>query len=173
MLTSKKDFQVHSFKSNKECISGSFPDEKFALDWNGTWLLEYGQLVPLETIIIGLERRRFALPQKFVSLHSIDLEAAAAAAAANAGSLPGVVVSGACGGGRGQAKQSSIGFFYPPQLQEGKFTITHTYKLVTVGVVINLILRGGCNKKWTGRLNTNFLLIFGLLRPTIYQINRN
>ena len=91
-------------------------------------------------IFIGLERRRFALPQKFVSLHSIDLEAAAAAAAANTGSLPGVVVSGACGGGRGQAKQSSIGFFYPPQLQEGKFTtITHTYKLVTVGVVINLI----------------------------------
>ena len=78
----------------------------------------------VETIFIGLERRRFALPQKFVSLHSIDLEAAAAAAAANTGSLPGVVVSGACGGGRGQAKQSSIGFFYPPQLQEGKFTIT-------------------------------------------------
>ena len=87
-------------------------------------------MVALETIFIGLERRRFALPQKFVSLHSIDLEAAAAAAAANTGSLPGVVVSGACGGGRGQAKQSSIGFFYPPQLQEGKFTITHTYKLV-------------------------------------------
>ena len=81
---------------------------------------------PLETIFIGLERRRFALPQKFVSLHSIDLEAAAAAAAANTGSLPGVVVSGACGGGRGQTKQSSIGFFYPPQLQEGKFTLKPT-----------------------------------------------
>ena len=80
----------------------------------------------VETIFIGLERRRFALPQKFVSLHSIDLEAAAAAAAANTGSLPGVVVSGACGGGRGQAKQSSIGFFYPPQLQEGKFALLPT-----------------------------------------------
>ena len=133
---------------------------KNLLQINGTWLLEYGQLVALETIFIGLERRRFALPQKFVSLHSIDLEAAAAAAAANTGSLPGVVVSGACGGGRGQAKQSSIGFFYPPQLQEGKFTITHTYKLVTVGVVINLILHFISS---SGRLRFS-TCVFGFLK---------
>ena len=35
------------------------------------------------------------------------------------------------------------------------------------------VIKGVCNKKWTGRSNTKFLSILGLLRPTIYQINGN
>ena len=69
-------------------------------------------------IFSGLERRRFALPQKFVSLQSIDIEAA------NAQSfIPGVMISGHGLSGGKQDKfavvDKKIGFFYPPQLQEG------------------------------------------------------
>ena len=58
----------------------------------------------------GLERRRFALPQKFISLQSIDIEAQQ--------------VANLCANGKQlqsgfAVAEKKIGFFYAPQLQDG------------------------------------------------------